>query len=108
MWDYQDKKTLPLHLYSAEINCGKAIAGCIPLVGRFKLSMYRDLSKSGPVGECIYGPGELILINNRKYYHEGEVLDETRLGIHFFLDVENVEEGMSLREVIRQNALRPE
>ena len=84
-----EKKSLPLHLDGSDQNCGKAIACCVPLIGRFRLRTYMDLEMRTPVDECIYGPGELVLINNRKYYHDGLVLDDTRLAIHCFLDFEN-------------------
>jgi len=86
LWDYKDVKTLPLHIDTEEINFGKRFSAVLPITGRFKLSFYEDIEKKKPAGECTYGPGELVIINNCRYFHEGIVLDETRLGLHFFLD----------------------
>lgn len=106
LWDYGSKvKNLPIHIDTAEINKNKVVAACIPLVGRFHIKFYSDFAKTKAVGDCIYGPGDLILLNNRKYYHEGTVLDETRLGLHFFLDFENEAPGSHLEELLLTNQI---
>lgn len=106
LWDYGSKvKSLPIHIDTAEINKNKVVAVCIPLVGRFHIYFYSDFAKTKPVGDCIYGPGDLILLNNRKYYHEGTVLDETRLALHFFLDFENDTPNANLKELLLINQL---
>lgn len=106
LWDYgQNVKVLPIHIDTAEINQGKAIAACIPLKGRFHIKFYSDFAKTRPIDECIYGPGDLILINNRKYFHEGIVIDETRLGLHFFLDFENFDPNETLEDLVYRNQI---
>lgn len=105
LWDYGSRKNLPMHIDEAENNCGKVIACVLPLVGRFCLRMYRESDPSTRLGECVYGPGELILINNRKYFHDGLVLDETRLAIHFFLAFEKFLPESSLSEMLAQNSI---
>lgn len=106
LWDYgRQVKNLPIHIDTAEINKNKIVAACIPLVGRFHIQFYSDFAKTQAVGDCVYGPGDLILLNNRKYYHEGTVLDETRLGLHFFLDFEKDTPNSHLEDLLLANQL---
>ena len=106
LWDYLDVKSLPLHIDTAEINSGKVVACCIPVIGEFKLSLFRDVAGADLVGECIYGPGEVVLIHNRKFFHSGQVLGHTRLGVHFFLDFQVDDFDESLAELLKKNALK--
>lgn len=106
LWDYLEIKSLPIHIDTAEINSGKLVAGCLPVVGEFKLSLFRDIGGTALVGECVYGPGEVILIHNRKFYHSGQVLGHTRLGVHFFLDFEAGDVDENLEVLLKKNALK--
>ncbi len=103
VWDYMDRKDLPLHLDPPEENLFKAIACVIPLFGRFVNIMWNEQERKTCLGVCEYGPGTALILNNRKYYHEGFVLEKTRLSLHFFSDFEDFDPNITLEEMIEKN-----
>lgn len=103
LWDYQTRKDLPLHIDSPEENLFKAIACVLPVVGRFVNIMWNEEERKHCLGVCEYGPGEVIILNNRKYFHEGFVLEDTRLSLHFYSDFEDFDPSITLEEMIEKN-----
>ena len=103
LWDYQDRKDLPLHIDSPEENLFKAVACVLPLIGRFVNIMWNEEERKQCLGICEYGPGDTLILNNRKYYHEGFVLDNTRLSLHFYSDFEDYDPTITLEEMIENN-----
>ncbi|GEM_PF-2687609 len=87
LWNYGSVKELPIHIDRPEINYGNAISGILPLEGTFDLKVYENIDDKKPVDSCIYGPGDIVLLNNLDYYHKGEVLSGQKVGLHFFLDL---------------------
>jgi hypothetical protein len=103
LWDYQDRKDLPLHIDPPEKNLFKAVACVLPLVGRFVNIMWNEKERKQCLGVCEYGPGDLLILNNRKYYHEGFVLDDTQLSLHFYSEFEDFDPLITLEEMIEKN-----
>lgn len=103
LWDYQNRKDLPLHLDSPEENLFKAVACVLPVVGRFVNIMWNEEERKNCLGVCEYGPGDLLILNNRKYFHEGFVLEDTRLSLHFYSDFEDYDPTITLEEMIEKN-----
>jgi len=103
LWDYIERKDLPLHLDSPEENLNKAVACVLPVVGRFVNVMWNEKERKKCLGVCLYGPGDVLILNNRKYYHEGFVLDNTRLSLHFYSDFENFNPNITLEEMIENS-----
>lgn len=96
VWDYGKKKELPLHIDTDEWNVGNWIAVVIPFVGNFHLEAF-DQSSTTKLDEVDYGPGDILILNNRKYPHQGHVIDETRIAFHTYLKTPNyvIEETLS-------------
>jgi hypothetical protein len=103
LWDYQTRKDLPLHIDSPEENLFKAVACIIPIIGRFVNIMWNEEERKNCLGICEYGPGDMLILNNRKYFHEGFVLEDTRLSLHFYSDFENFDPTITLEEMIEKN-----
>lgn len=103
LWDYQTRKDLPLHIDSPEENLFKAIACVLPIVGRFVNIMWNEEERKNCLGVCEYGPGDVLILNNRKYFHEGFVLEHTRLSLHFYSDFEDFDPAITLEEMIEKN-----
>lgn len=101
LWDYNIRKDLPLHIDSPEENLFKAVACILPLYGRFVNIIWKEKERNNCLGVCEYGPGEVLILNNRKYYHEGFVLDDTRISLHFYSNSENFDPSIPLEEMIK-------
>ena len=104
VWDYGTKKELPIHIDTAEWNVGNWIAIVIPFIGNFHLEAF-DETKTNKLDELDYGPGDVLILNNRKYPHQGHVLDETRVAFHCYLKTPNYDIQKTLQQNIEIHTL---
>lgn len=104
IWNYLNIKDLLIHKDSNEPGNARSIVGCLPLIGEFETYIYSDTDLQNPIDVCRYGPGEVLILNNMKYNHGGRVLGETRLSLHFYLDIFN-SENKSLEAVLLENRI---
>lgn len=105
IWDYGTKKDVPLHKEIPSETHNKTLSCVIPLVGRFVTTIWSDLNRTNRLEACEYGPGDIVILNNRKYHHEGHVLDETRLSLHMYSDFELYDESIHLDDLIRMHPI---
>ena len=97
VWNYGTKKDLPLHIDTDEWNVGNWIAVVIPFTGNFHLEAF-DETRNIKLDEVDYGPGDILILNNRKYPHQGYVLDDTRIAFHCYLHTPNYNINKTLQE----------
>ena len=105
IWDYGTRKDVPIHKEQVDETHYKALPCVIPLVGRFVTVMWTDVQRTKCVEVCDYGPGDLVIMNSRKYAHDGYVLDETRLSLHFYSDFEFYDKEVQLEDLINMHPL---
>jgi|TARA_B110000908_G_C10235547_1_gene443095 hypothetical protein len=104
VWNYGTKKELPLHIDTHEWNVGNWIAVVIPFSGNFYLEAF-DKSRTKKLDEVVYGPGDILILNNRKYPHQGHVLDDTRIAFHCYLHTPNYVIDKTLEENMKVDTL---
>jgi|TARA_B110000503_G_scaffold68729_1_gene107343 hypothetical protein len=104
VWDYGTRKDLPMHIDTHDWNSGNWIAVAIPFIGVFHLEAF-DQSRTEKLDEVDYGPGDVLILNNRKYPHQGHVINETRVAFHCYLKTPNYDIRKTLEENIREHKL---
>lgn len=102
IWNYRDVKDLKIHRDNNAPGAARHIAGVIPLVGDFEAQVYDELDLRTPMDTCRYGPGDILFLNNTKYYHGGRVLSPTRISLHFYFDFFNTD-NESLEALLQKN-----
>ena len=105
IWKYSETKTLLIHKDNNSPGDGRTIAGCVPLVGNFENRIYTDDGLETVLDRCVYGPGDVLLLNNTKYFHGGTALDDSRISLHFYLNFFN-DENRSLGELLHLHRLK--
>lgn len=104
VWDYGTRKDLPMHIDTHDWNSGNWIAVAIPFVGDFHLEAF-DYSREKKLDEVDYGPGNVLILNNRKYPHQGHVINETRVAFHCYLKTPNYDIDKTLEENMEIHSL---
>jgi hypothetical protein len=105
IWDYGIRKDVPTHKETPYDTQNKALSCIIPLVGRAVHIMWPDVIRTKCLEVCENGPGDLVILNSRRYAHESFVLDETRLSLHFFPDFELGNDTVLLEDLINMHPL---
>lgn len=101
VWNYRKEKRLLVHKDGNDPGEFRNIVGVIPLIGDFICEVYSEEDHTSPFDQIQYGPGDLLILNNTKYFHGGRVLSETRLSLHFYLDFHN-NRNLSLEQVFKE------
>jgi len=104
IWNYKNIKKLKVHRDTNDRGHSREVSGILPLIGDFKTEVYHEDDLTSPIDNCVYGPGEVLFLNNTRYYHGGDVLSETRLSLHFYLDFFN-EGNKTLEQLLNLNRI---
>ena len=86
IWWYRYGKELIIHKDNNSPGSGRPIVGAVSLIGDFETVIYEE-DKTTVIDKVTYGPGDFIILNNTGYYHGGKALGDTRISLHFYLDV---------------------
>lgn len=105
IWDYGTRKDVPIHKELATETHNKSLSCVIPLIGRSVNVIWTDVHRTRCLEVCDYGPGDLVILNSRKYAYDSYVLDETRLSLHFFPDFELYDESIQLDDLIKMHPI---
>ena len=87
LWNFLKYKKLHLHKDVNTFGYGRNSAGVIPIQEEFIINIHDDSKEHNIVHRQQYGPGKVLLLNNTEYFHSGDVISDTRISLHFYLDL---------------------